>query len=485
MASEINEFVELNYEELALHNYKNSHIAMSLPAKVKGEDRIIEVPFSDIAKACVLGGINWLNIGYTRGGKSQLMMDIARGYFGGDAEQDGKANWLNARNEFSADAYFMDLNQDKFGEGKGLISKARVPNERHISSLCTVIDELNLCIPQKQVEFFGIGEARHQGISLGKEGYHLLMSACNLDRINGDFAGTSEINKALLNRFGVTLDHDFFSPTETDRNEFEMAEKTGKIKLAPPQDLSQKILQAYKEIGQRAKAFNPLFSAYSRFISSGLEHCEKDNDKKKKKIWPSNCASCDFPNRGLCSLVKNSPTGTIEAVKRFANSVAYLLELKYGKDISLDPFDLVLESYKFTTYHGALNSLLAIADFSGEDQEQMNKVVSEMKKAINPIKSFLEKSISLAEKEGVVSTTFCKITAPDGREVLFPKDGSLHKKLEESNERLAEMEKPKILYSAINPFENYEQSTGLGIKWLPSFLEFVRDYYKSQNKQKI
>ncbi|MEK6848056.1 MAG: hypothetical protein AABX65_00295 [Nanoarchaeota archaeon] len=488
MALEAKVSQKLSYEELAFPNYINTHTALSLPAKVRGEDKIIEVPFSDIPKACVLGGINFLNIGYTRGGKSQMMMDILRGYFNGDTETcpNGRGNLLYGRNEFTADAYFMDINQEEIGEGQGLLSKARVQNEKRIRALCTTLDELNLCISQKQVEYFMIGEGRHQGISLGEEEYHLLMSACNLDRINGDFAGTSEINKALLNRFGVTLDHDFFAPTEADRNKFEMAKQTGKLKLAPLRDLSPQILEAYREISQRTRSFNPLFAAYSRFISSGLEYCEKDADKRKKKIWPSNCASCDFPNKDLCSLVKHSPTGTIEAVKRFATSMAYLIELKHGSEVVVDPFDLMLESYKFTTYHGALNSLLTISDFSGEDQEQMNKAVFELRKAVAPIKHYLEESILLAERESAVSTNFCRIRKPDGSEVVFPENGSVHARLKETNEGLAKIAKnKKISYETFNPFENLAQSTGLSINWLPSFLEFVRDYYQAQKSEEI
>ncbi len=479
----------ITYKDFDLHNYRNTFPAVTLTVLKDGKPETIQLPFSDMPKICVFGGINFLNIGDTRHGKSQLLMDIARGYFNGDSDldPDGKTNILFARNEFSGESYFMDIDQDKVGEGKGRLSEARIPNERRTNALATLLDELNLTIPQKQVEFFGMGEGRHQGISLGQDSYHLLMSACNLNRVNGDFAGISDINRALLNRFGVTFDHDYFSPTEDDKNEFLKTEATGKMKMALLRDLSPTILNIYKEIGRRTKEFNPYMEAYFRFITSGLGYCNWDTQSKKRKLWPSHCAECNFGNKDLCSLVKQSPTGTAETVKRFAHSMAYLIELKYGKDVIVDPLELVLEAFKFTTFHGNLNSSITLPYFYGEDQDQMNKAIEELRKAIEPVRGKIDQCIELA-KQGILETNFIKLGSSE-----FPAQCKEFEYLKSKNKELNRLGKPEIQYEQFSPFTDfktdassgkvvllYEEEKGLGISWFLPFIKFVSEYYKNK-----
>ncbi len=145
------------YEELHLPTFVNSRTALVLRAYDKeGKASLIDVLFSDIPKAGVLSGCSMLSIGDTRCGKSQLMMDIHRNYFGGSVDNGCKSNKIVARNNFVAESFYRTIDQDRIGEGKGMLSEARVPVDRRVTALFTNIEEINLAIPEVQVEFFGV-----------------------------------------------------------------------------------------------------------------------------------------------------------------------------------------------------------------------------------------------------------------------------------------------------------------------------------------
>jgi hypothetical protein len=474
---------KLTYEELNFPTFVNTHTALALNVHtLQGESKIIELPLSDAIKASVLAGCSFLNIGDTRCGKSQVMMDIHRNYFGGDADLGGKSNWHVARNDFSAEGYFMTLDQSKIGEGKGMLSKARVPIADRITAMVNGIDEINLALPEVQVEFFGIAEGRHKGIELGRNGYHLFMSSCNMNRINGDFSGTSQINRALLNRFGATFDFDYYRRTDADDDTLAQREVSGRLNLAPARDISDKILAAYTDIRQAAAHREPSLDAYIRFFSSGLDYCNKDAlDKRKKKIWPTLCTNCDFRDqnneKGLCSLVKQSNTGTTGMLKRFALGINYLVQLKHG-EVIVDLFELALESFKFTTYHGNLNGMEVLSTYSGEDQEQMRDVVQRTRATISPLKPYIDRAIEKAT-EGIEETRFIRLQV----------GGETHEKIySEADKSGLDALSPKPTYEVFDPFtdkvdgKTFAERTGIRVDWFPGYLKKLAQHYRESKK---
>src|SRR3989338_746919 len=473
---------ELIYEELKLPIFVNNSPAVSLTVHEGSEgsdSSVLVLPFSDAAKAAVLSGCSFLNIGDTRCGKSQLMRDIHENYFGGDVDNGGKSTLNVARNDFSSDAYFMTINQDGVGEGKGMLSAARVPVERRIKSLCNIVDEVNLAIPEVQVEFFGMAESRHKGLTLGDKGYNLFMASCNLNRINGDFAGTSQINRALLNRFGVTFDFDFFRKTDEDDD---ILASRGAVDGVQLRDISEKIINAYQEISRKASQKDPFIDAYIRFLSSGLEYCDKDKDKRKKKIWPAKCGSCNFPANNLCSMIKQSNTGTTQTLKRFAHGLDFLAHLKQGNEISIEPLDLIAESFKFTTYHGNLNSSMTLSDYSGEDQEQMRDSLTKLKDSAGLVRTYMDGAIYNA-CEGNAETRVIRIgdaTNPDLC-IEMPYSDSAKAELDLANQELKMKKKKQASYQIFDPFdrqacEDFAKKTGLRIDWFPSYIKSVADF---------
>ncbi len=468
----------LTYEDLKFPTFVNTCPAMNLTAYNEEGEEMIEIPFSDVAKMAVISGSSFLNIGDTGTGKSQLMMDIHRNYFNGDADNGGKSNWNVARNNFKSEAYFMTINQDKIGENKGLLVESNVPVEKRVKSLCNIIDELNLAIPEVQVEFFGMAEGRHRGLALGNQGYHLFLASCNLNRINGDFAGTSQINRALLNRCGLTFDFDYFKRTDEDDDVLSERKVSGRLKLAPLRNISDRILRAYSEIRKSSSKRDPWLDAYIRIFSSSLEYCNTDKDKRKKKIWPTNCGTCSFSQKDLCSMIKHSTPRTAEVLKIFANGINYFVNLKYGEK-QLDPFDLALESFKFTTYHGNLNGIETGSKYSGEDQEQMRDVVEKIRAKVSPIKKYINQAVDSAVK-GIPETRFIRLNNNNKSSFIYSEG------LKESLESEIKGNQRNLSYQVFDPFtdkiggESFEEKTGLRIDWFPKYLKTLAEHYKKK-----
>ena len=463
---------DLAYEDLDFPVYVNSAPVMKLKAEdSKERDIILDVTLSDTIKIAELCGGSVLNIGDTRNGKSQAMMDINRYHFGGEASDEGKSNWIVARNDFTANGQYETIDQSQIGEGRGKISDARVLRKENLEAMCTSLDEVNLALPEVQVEFFGMAEGRHNSEKLGKDGYHFFQASCNINRVNGDFAGTSVINRALLNRFMITLDHDRYRSTDKDRDLIDERKASGKLMLAPIRDISDKILKAHEGIEEKASQRNPFIDAYTRVLSSGLDYCNKDEDKLKKRIWPTRCGSCDFAENDLCSLVKHSNTGTIGALKKFVFGTEYLMKLKYGDDISIDPASLVFEAFKLTTYHGNLNEVEINSVYYGEDQELMEAAVKKLKNRLKSIKGSVDTAISSALENGSAETRFLEVHYS----TMDSTQGDYLPYTKENRNSLDEAVKSRkdLSYEVVSPFDSFAEQTGIRMDWFKGYLESI------------
>ncbi len=454
----------IEYTNLEYPNFVNNHPAIEITGyKKDGSKKRVILPLHDVPKIAEISGCSVLNIGDTRCGKSRLMRDIHQYHFGGDADNTGRANWNVARNDFTADGYFMTVDQAKIGQGKGILAEARVPVTKRIKALCNIMDELNLAIPEIQVEFFGPAEGRHKDLLLGQDDYHLFMASCNLNRINGDFAGTSQINRALLNRMGITIDFDYFPIPDEDWNTI-----MGKSKNESLRDISDKILEAFKEINKAATKTDPWLDAYLRIFSSGLDYCNKDTNKRKKRVWPIKCGNCDFTGKELCSIVKQSTTGTQELMKKFATGINYLINLKHPGFVSLEPLDLALETFKFTTYHGNLNGLEIASEYAGEDQELMQDVITKIRDTIDETtKDYIDLTIDSAVK-GNPETRI--ITLKGENRIYTPKEKG-------------KLQKNKISHRIIDTaqtFNEFGENTGIRLDWIPNYLKTLAKKTKGE-----
>lgn len=386
---------KLTYEELQFPNYVNSSTAIRLRAKVEGEIKTIDLSVCDLAYAIELAGLNSLWLSDTGRGKTQLMSDIAWHHFGGDQEG-GNTNWADGRPSFDITDLFERTRVD-LSSGRYDSDAARQVKEERTRRLFFAVDEINRAPNPKQNEFFDLADGKYtfngKRLNLGKDGYAVFMATANLNKLNGEFSGTFELDRALLNRAHLTidLDHPSFRPTSEDEMVIEERKANPKVDIAEPNDLSGKILAANREIVTSARKIEPYFTAFRFLIGQGLDYCETDKYKEKGAAFPMLCNECTQPDsaKGLCSRIKGSSERTIPAVKSLAYALSYLAGLKLGKNVEIDPLDAALQAFRLTTYHGNLNELIAQDEYAARKQMMMDETVEELSGAVDVLREYL------------------------------------------------------------------------------------------------
>ena len=463
---------ELTYDELKFPNYVNSNTAIRLRAKVgepeldrEGKDarplKTLELTLSDVVYAAELAGLNMLFVSDSGRGKTQLTSDVAWHHYGGDQET-GQANWADGRPSFDITDLFertrVDLDSGKFDS-----DTARQVKEERVKRLFFGVDEINRAPGPKQNEFFDLADGKYtfngKRLNLGEDGYALFMATANLNKLNGDFSGTFELDRALLNRAHLTfdLDHPNFRPTPEDEMVIEERKANPKVDLAPAQDLTGKILTINKKILTAAKQLDPYFTAFRFLVGRGLDYCDTDNYKEKGAAFPMLCNECGYTGKDLCSMIKGSSERSIPAVKTLAYALSYLAELKLGEKVEIDPLDAVLQAFRFTTYHGNLNELVAQEEYAARNQTMMDETVEKLSGVVNTLRDYLPMMIA-GQDPTIISYQF------QGNRVKAPKDQKTVQALNKANISFQETNLKKEL-----------KEKGLGVDWVDPYVKRMKE----------
>ena len=366
----------LSYNDLQFPVYRNSAVVMSLNGEADEKPKRVDLTFSDVMYAAELSGLNGFLLSDTGRGKTQLVSDIYNAHFGGEG------NWTQGRREMNVMDLFEVTRADLTGK-KFDSDQARQLLEERVSCLLNVVDELNRAPGPVQADCFDLADGKYafkgKPIRLGREGYSLFLATANINKAGDNgFTGTFEVDRALWNRAHLTidLDHKAFRPTADDLLAIRERHADPRVKYAEPKDLSAEILAAHKRIKEQAR--QPLLEAriFGFLIDAGLDYCRKDDLLKEKQgTFPMKCLDC--PHIGdICSQVKSSSERTVESVALLAHALGYVAELKYG-EVALDPFDLLTHAFRFTSYHGNLNEVIANDTYAGRRQLMMDRMVNE------------------------------------------------------------------------------------------------------------
>ncbi len=334
---------KLTYEDLELPNYRNTRKIFA------------NLDVSDAVKAAVLSPVNLFIVGNPGTGKTLLASDIQKSYFNGNKREGGHGVFIRANPE-------MDLYNEIFSELD--IAHAQRNLTENIEALLFRADEISRAPTKAQNQLLALGDGdmdfKGRSIKLGRDGYLLLICTANIG--NGRFTGTFDIDPALYDRLHVILDLDHYGPADEDHFKLDEQEANPRVKDAPKRDLTEKIIQTSKEIGEATKEPCLEARAVIDYIRFGLANCMRNIDEGKTSVkgreWPMRCQDCphNTANNALCSLIR-APSGrrATDSVMRYASALEYLAKLK-DQNIEIDPIDLMFKSFELVgAYKGLLN----------------------------------------------------------------------------------------------------------------------------------
>ena len=430
----------LTYEDLNLPNYINTrHVLAGLNV-------------ADLAKAAVIAGLNLLLVGDTGTGKTQLAKDIYNGFFRGNKAEGGHGVFVKANPE-------IDINNEIFTRLN--IDRAQRERTQALDSLVYFVDEINRAPPIAQNQFFGLGDGNmdYQGrdIPIGKDGYHLLIATANMG--NGEFSGTFDSDKALLNRLHVAIDleHCPFKPTYGDKQEIRARKANPNVLSAPKRDITDKILAVSREISDKTANIDLETRAVLDYLEFGLQNCQKYPLTGKDRAWPMVCQGCEHNKEGdnkgkdaLCSQVRAPETRTMEVVRKYALALEYLAKLK-DPSVKVESYELIFKAFELTGAYQHLLNPVRLRDHYGHNPRLMAEVVKDLQADYEKARPYILTSLEMAG-QGKGETVFFN------RGEQFGLYNALSDKAKKS------------VGAAISPFSN-QRAIGLG--WVNNLVELT------------
>lgn len=429
---------KLAYQELDLPNYRNT------------KNIFANLDVTDAVKASILAPTNLFIVGNPGTAKTLLANDIHMNYFNGNKREHGQGIFIRANPE-------MDLYNEIFSELN--IDRAQRELTDNIEALLFRVDEINRAPTKTQNQFLALGDGdmdyKGRSIKLGNKGYLLLIATANIG--NGRYTGTFDIDPALFDRLHVVLDLDHYTPRDEDHYELDEKEADPRIKDAHKRDITDKIIQASKEIGQATE--NPGLEARAviNYIRSGLANCMLNSSEGKTSVkgreWPTRCQDCKHnkgANNALCSLIRN-PSGrrVTESIMRYAAALEYLAKLKDPK-VQIDTIDLMFKSFELVgAYKGLLNPSVLKQEYHENNPLFMAKIVEKLKSDFRVNEDYILNSLEQAQ-HGKRIVRFFEINGKHGNyDILSTEAQKKH--------------------SDISP---YTDNRAIGLAWAPKLIDY-------------
>ncbi|MGV8152662.1 MAG: hypothetical protein ACP5OG_06270 [Candidatus Nanoarchaeia archaeon] len=427
---------------------------------------------TDAGIAAILAGLPLLLIGKPGCGKSQKSSDISRYYFGGTGKQglaveiDGTKKELDIYEEI-----FTQLNREKL---------QREFSDK-INRCYFGLEEINRPPEFAQNQFLNLAMGRTTSpsgdtILLGKNGYSICLATANMG--NGDYMGTFSMDKALRNRFGVVLDFNYeqFKPTLEDLVFIsELRQANPGVKLAPVRDISDKIIEANREITNSTLDLGTEAKAVLYFLQFGLKNCIGDGKNLSKATkgvaWPKNCAECKTnsspSSEAICSLIREIDGRTVQVLPKYAAALNYLIKLKNPK-ISVDATELMFKAFELTgAYQDFLNPFILHQKYDGQHPLMMADVVNMLKENYLKQKDNILSCIE-ASKSGLNPMDLFELKSKDNKTKQI-RQGYSEISSNGTKEKLQEKG------YTVTPIQFTDQDT-IGYSWVPDVAKIIKTF---------
>lgn len=464
---------DLKLGEKAVEMYRTGvdveEIAKSTPIFLNTQNVFYNLNVTDLAIAGVLGGLNQIYSGDSGTGKSQLAQDFYNYYFGGNKKDGGNA--VKIRGYKLTERTLDELIFEEIN-----LEKGRWDLTENVDASLYLVDEINRAPTIRQNDCFELGDGilnrNGRDIIAGKEGYHLLIATANLG--NGDYQGTFEIDKAMYNRLGIAIDFDYkdFDPTFEDKEFLDsLREANPNLKSSPRRNILEKIIRANKEINKNSNELGIEAKAVLQFLKHGLGNCPSKEQEKNKKWHIQNqfCQKCSLSsgapaNYPICSMIKSPVQRTLEATRKYASALDFLINLK--GETEANPREIMFKAFELAgAYQNLLNPYILKPKFFNENQEMMKDVVQQLKLDYIKNEDRILTTLEFAQK-GVAPNSLFFGTTKKGRQEQT--------KIYEGYDKLDEESIKKLEESGVtidrSSFE-FEDKAPLGYSWVKKSAE--------------
>ncbi len=398
-----------------------------------------KIYLKDIINISLIGKLNILFLGERGEGKTKLMEEVNSLYFG------EKGIYIRARPDMKIREIFERFNIKNF----------RMELREIKNAPFTMIDEINRAPPVIQNEFFhildGYIEFENKKIVLGK-GYHVVFATANYERngIRDRYKGIFEMDSAIMDRFHIIINIDYFQPTPKDALEILEEERKNGVKKA---DLSKE----FKKLNERIEDVPLTLDAVITllYLRYGFDFCSRVKGNSNRRIMnllPSICDGCHKLGEG-CGYIHPPSIRFLKNLVKFTKAKNLYLCLNKKNIKEVDYID-ILESFSFLLpYNGIFNSYFVEEKYKGDEYEAAVNLKLRIKKVIEERKEGIEESIVNALEGKEPNRVFFKEEFGFLRDIIkeiweiAKKEGNLIKMMNKNKKKFE-----KIALKSGNPF---------------------------------
>ena len=257
----------------------------------------------------------------------------------------------------------------------------------------------------------------------------------------------------------MDFDYSQFKPTREDRITIDFLRSANpKIKDAPLRDISEKIVNAEKEISNSSKNLGLEADAAINYLKFGLENCYELSIGDKEKNWPKQCQECPKNSAGKssCSLIRNPLPRTLNSLRKYAAALDYLINLKNPKS-NTDAVDLVFKAFELTgAYQKLLNPLVLRQDYHEQNPKMMKDVAESLKR-------------DFRQKEDFIITSLKRAKAGEIYDDFYEYEGASYADYSKLNLN------QKRLVTKLDPFNDLSET---GLSWVKDMAQFYKKLHK-------
>ena len=338
----------------------------------------------NVVDACLRRRLNLFVLGETGEGKTQLENDIL-GLFGNNGF------FEQGRNDLTIKEMFTRLNLEKLRTAK--TSEEVKEFTQHMGHPVYVIDEMTRCIPAVQNQFFNLFDGfitvDGRKYRLGYKGYSIGIASGNVG--NGRYVGTSETDRALMDRMHLILDVDYFPKTANDTLEVLAAKSDPRVSDASCEERTEDIIKMHELLNQKKPTLLQHIAAL--YLVHGLDYySDNKGSGQSKRKSKNSCPGCVQGHEKGSDAALIFPFSTRAAISALSLAQAFS-EIRKEKETpyvsSIEPvFDT---AYLIGAQSGVLHPSAVDAHYNSNPYTAMNAVVEGIRA------EFAEKADALKE----------------------------------------------------------------------------------------